>query len=257
MPKLKPESLFPPSILPPEFQLSLTDEIKQKLELAKNQLPVESVYYPPADLAEKNMLKILIADRPNNSQAGPLLFLRRGRENYADAINHPFDFSAIGNQDTNKTFTEGPFPPALAAAMAYLHQECDGIQAMRFNAEAANDLGVNTTASFGDGLRGFLNQISVFARTTPFGVNSQNLISTVAERQAKMYAMNLAANKQAAALVSMNRQSSKYDAADRLRIINEQQDYLHAIMHGQRLLSSLLLFPWEEPDSGKLLVSPE
>lgn len=171
MPKLKPESLFPPSILPPEFQLSLTDEIKQKLELAKNQLPVESVYYPPADLAEKNMLKILRTNNPNRSQVGSLLFLHRGRENYATAINHPFNFSATGNDEASCAFIEGPFSPALAAAMAYLHQECDGIQAMRFDPDAANDLGVNTIVSFGDGLRGFLNQISVFARTTPFGVN--------------------------------------------------------------------------------------
>lgn len=192
MPKLKPESLFPSSILPPDFQISLAGEIKEKLARAKDQLPAEPMYYEPANFAERIMLKMLGGNKTKMDSKSPLLFLQRGRENYQGAVNRPFNFSVTGDEDSREEFSEGPFPASFAAAMAYLHQECDGIQTMRFDAEAANDLGVNTTASFGDGLRGFANQISLFAKTSPFGATPQDIIATVAECQATMYQANLA-----------------------------------------------------------------
>lgn len=259
MPKLKPESLFPPSILPPEFQISLAGEIKEKLARAKDQLPAEPMYYEPANFAERIMLKMLGKSTTEALPKAPLLFLQRGKRNYQGAVNRPFKFSVTGGEDSREEFSEGPFPSSFAAAMAYLHQECDGIQAMRFDIEAANDLGVHTTAEFGDSLRGFANQISLFAKTTPLGTTPQAIIETVAKRQVEMYQTNLTSNKTISVEDAQDLSNGTIysSVSPRVKKIYEQEDGFRAVLHGQRLLSRLLLFSWEEPDSGKLLVSPE
>lgn len=141
--------------------------------------------------------------------------------------------------------------------MAYLHQECDGLDGLRYDTGAAEDLGVHAVASFEDKLRGFANQVSLLAKTMPFGANAQSLISTVVDRQTAMYQANIASHggTEPVNLPALPSQSPPRWESDRLRIIQEQEDGLQAVRHGKLLLSALLLFPWAGLDTERLLNS--
>lgn len=241
---LKPEGLFPTSILPKEVQESLAAEIRQKLDRTLEDVPAEQVYHPPPNFAAKTMLKLLGQKKSAKPPTTPLLYLRRGRQTYDGAINVPFDYTVVNEGNTAEEYTEGPFPPALAAAMAYLYQECSGIQSQAYNPEVASELGVNYSRSLAEGMIHFANQISLLAKTAPYAPNVSGLISTVVDRQTQMYQMNLDADWAQLEATGRNSDSSDSLACLKTERIKVTEDHLAAVRYGERLLTDLVAFPW-------------